>query len=332
VRRARTAGLLLLAGVGALAIAAPVLTPYDPARQFAGYPYAPPMLPHVIAEDGWHAPFVYPLRLVDPLERRYEPDRRVRTPLRWFHHGTVVGIDDGADPWFMLGSDAIGRDVLSRLMGGARLSLGVSAAACVVALVIGVAIGASAGLARGWLDGLLMRATDLVLVLPTIYVVLALRSTLPLVLSTAEVAVAMVIVLGLVGWPTVARGVRTIVSTEASQEYAVAARAAGSSSSRILLRHLLPATRRFLLVQAGILLPAFVLAEATLSFVNLGFPSPTPSWGAMLQDAASIRALADAPWLLAPAFAIVLTVLGLHLAAGDSSEAFKWRANKVVSH
>ena len=319
---AQRAGFLLLGAIAAIAFAAPLLAPYDPARQFGDYPYAPPMFPHLVADDGWHAPFVYPLRLVDRLERRYEPDRRLRIPLRWFQHGTLVRIDDGPDPWFLLGSDAIGRDVLSRVVRGARLSLGVSAAASVIALMMGVLIGASAGFARGWLDDVLMRAADLVIVLPTIYVILALRSTLPLVLSTAQVSAAMIVVLGLVGWPTVARGVRSIVSREASQEYAVAATAAGASSWRILRRHLVPATRGFVLVQAGVLLPAFVLAEATMSFVGLGFPPPAPSWGAMLQDAASVRALADAPWLLAPALAIVLTVLAVHLAVGASAEDF----------
>jgi peptide/nickel transport system permease protein len=320
VNVARAIGLLLLGGLGVVTLAAPVLTPYDPARQFADYAYAPPMRPHILADDGWHAPFVYPLRLVNRLERRYELDRRVRIPLRWFHRGTLVSVDEGADPWFPCGSDAIGRDVWSRVTSGARLSLGVSAAAAVLALLLGVIIGASAGFAGGWLDDLLMRSADLVIVLPTIYVVLALRSALPLVLSTVEVSLTMVVVLGLVGWPTVARGVRAIVLREVSQEYAVAATAAGASSWRILRRHLLPATRGFLLVQAGILLPAFVLAEATLSFVMLGFPSPAPSWGAMLQDAASIRALAEAPWLLAPAVAIVATVLGVHLAVEGTAQ------------
>ena len=328
----RGVGIGLLIAFGSIAVAAPLLTPYDPGRSFADYPYAPPMRPHVVANDGWHAPFVYPLRLVDRLERRYQEDRTVRMPLRWCHAGTLVRVDDGPSPWFLLGSDALGRDVLSRLALGARLSLGVSAAAAILTLQIGAAIGAGAAVLRGLADDLLMRTADLVIVLPTIYVVLALRSALPLVLSSIQVAIAMVAVLGLVGWPTVARGVRTIVSTEASQEYAEAARAAGASRWRILRRHLLPATRGFVLAQAGVLLPTFVLAEATLSFVGLGFPAPAPSWGAMLQDAASVRALLDAPWLLAPAFAIVATVLAVHLAITAPTEEGADTGFRLVSH
>jgi len=216
--------------------------------------------------------------------------------------------EGGTEPWFPLGSDALGRDVLSRLLTGARLSLGVALLSAIVALAIGASVGAAAGYAGGWIDAALMRTADFVLVLPGIYVVLALRGVLPLVLSTPQVFTALVVVLALVGWPSAARGVRGIIIVEQGQEYAEAARALGASPWRVVGRHLLPATRGFLAVQATLLLPAFVMAEATLSFVGLGFAPPTPSWGAMLYDAGGVRVVADAPWLLAPAGAIVLTV------------------------
>jgi peptide/nickel transport system permease protein len=126
----------------------------------------------------------------------------------------------------------------------------------------------------------------------------------------------MAVVLAVAGWPHVARGVRAVVAVERSKEYAEAARAIGAGSSRILLRHLLPASWGFLVVQATLLLPAFILAEATLSFVGFGFAEPTPSWGVMLNGAGQAGTLAAAPWLLSPAVAIVLSVLALHLAAG----------------
>ena len=291
------------------------VAPYDPGRQFPDHPFAPPMLPHVIDSSGHlRAPFVYPLHLVDPLERRYEEDRTRRIPLRWF--GSSLARVDGSDPWFPIGSDGLGRDVLSRVTLGARLSLGVAAAATALALLLGISVGATAGYAGGWIDATLMRAADGVLVLPAIYVVLALRGALPLVLTTTQVFVTMVAVLGVVGWPAVARGVRGIFVTERREEYAEAARALGAGPLRIALVHLLPAARGFLGVQLTILVPAFVLAEATISFAGLGFAAPTPSWGAMLQDAASARAASDAPWLLAPAAAIIVTVLVLHMASG----------------
>ena len=296
----------LLAAIALLVLAAPAFAPYDPGRLFPGYQYAPPMRPHVIADDGaWHAPFAYPVRVEDPLERRYSEDRTTR-----------IGSFAGPQPWFLLGSDALGRDVLSRLLIGARLSLGIALIATVLSIAIGTAIGGIAGHAGGWVDDGLMRAADFVTVLPAIYVVLALRGVLPLVLSPGEVSMALVAVLALVGWPVIARGVRTILLVERQAEYAEAARASGAGPWRLMTRHLLPATGGFLGVQATVLVPAFVMAEATLSFVGLGFAEPTPSWGVMLADAAAVQIAADAPWLLAPAVAIVATVFVIHSADG----------------
>jgi len=126
-------------------------------------------------------------------------------------------------------------------------------------------------------------------------------------------------ILGLAGWPYPARGVRAVVAAERQKEYAEAARAVGAGSLRILLRHLLPATTGFLGVQATLLVPGFILAEATLSYVGLGFGEVSPSWGVMLQDAAGGRILVEAPWLLAPAIAIAITVLSVNLLAGDGA-------------
>ena len=177
---------------------------------------------------------------------------------------------------------------MSRLLAGARLSLGVALLATLLALVIGAALGAAAGYAGGWIDAALMRIADFVIVLPGIYLVLALRGALPLVLTPAQVFGALVTVLAVVGWPSAARGVRGIVLVESRSEYAEAARALGASPARVMARHLLPATRGFLGVQATVLVPAFIIAEATFSFVGLGFAEPTSSWGAMLLDAAPV--------------------------------------------
>lgn len=294
----------LLALLTVLVALAPAIAPYPPGRQFPGYQYAPPMRPHVVDEDGrWRRPFAYALRVADPIERRYAEDRSVR-------------ITSFAEPrpWFLLGSDELGRDVLSRLLIGSRLSLGIALLAAVCALAVGTAIGALSGYAGGRIDELLMRLADGVMVLPVIYVVLALRGAMPLVLSTAQVFLALVLVLSLVGWPLIARGVRTILVVERGAEYVESARASGAGPWRLMFRHLLPATRGFVGAQATVLVPAFVMAEATLSFVGLGFAEPTPSWGVMLADAAGVRVAAEAPWLLAPAAAIVATVFTINAA------------------
>jgi peptide/nickel transport system permease protein len=316
------AGAGLLGMIALVTLAAPALTVHGTARQFRDYENAPPMPPRIVDADGrLRAPFVYPVRLVDRLERRYVEDRATRVPLEWLSAGALVRVDERHGPWLLLGGDTLGRDVFARLVGGARLSLGVAIVAAAGALWLGALLGACAGYAGGRIDEALMRAADFVLLLPAIYLVLALRAAMPLVLSTAEVFWAVAGVLALAGWPYPARGVRAIVAAERRKEYAEAARAAGAGPVRILLRHLLPASAGFLALQATLLLPAFILAEATLSFVGLGFAEPAPSWGLMLQDAANVSVMIQAPWLLAPAAAIVISVLSVHLVAGSRAAA-----------
>jgi len=308
-------GWVVLIGMALVACAAPLLTPHTPGERFADRLYAPPMRPHIIDADGrWRAPFVYPVQLVDRLERRYEEDQAHPITLHWFSGGLIVGVSpgDGA-PWLPLGGDGSGRDVFARLVYGARLSLGVALVATLGALLIGTLVGGAAGVAGGLVDDGLMRLSDFVVVLPAMYVVLALRAAMPLVLATPAVFTLVAGIMAVVGWPLVARGVRAIVAAEHERDYAQAARSLGMGRSRLLVRHLLPAARGYLTTQATLLLPGFILAEATLSYVGLGFPDPTASWGSMLQEAATIAAIADAPWTLAPAVAIFTVVLAVNL-------------------
>jgi len=209
--------------------------------------------------------------------------------------------------------------VFARLVFGARVSLGLAIAAALGAMLIGVSIGGAAGYVGGMLDEILMRIADFVMVLPAIYVVLALRSVLPLVLSAAEVFTLLVVIFAVVGAPFIARGVRAVVRSERRLEYAAAAQALGAGDMRLLVRHLLPAARGFISVQITLLVPAFIVAEATLSYVGLGFPDQVASWGTMLHDASSnIRVFADFPWLLSPAAAMFLVVLGVNLVMQNS--------------
>ena len=314
---ARRIGYAMLGVTALVTLAAPAIAPNDPSRQFRDHLYAPPMRPRII-DDTWslRAPFVYPLRLLDRVERRYEEDRSRRLPLTWFSEGKLVQVGDpGAGPLLLLGGDHLGRDVFARLVLGARASIGVAVVAAIGALVIGALLGATAGARGGLTDELLMRTADFVLVLPAIYVVLALRAVTPLVLSAAAVSLLMGGVFAIVGWPYVARGVRAIVASERQQDHALAAVSIGVGPWRLLRRHLLPASYGFLAVQATLLVPGFILAEATLSFVGLGFAEPTPSWGVMLQEASNVSAIAESPWLLSPAVAIIVVVLGINLVA-----------------
>lgn len=307
-------GLALAGLIGLAAMGAPRLAPHDPWTQFVDFEYAPPMRPRILDADGHlRAPFIYPVRLVNRLERRFTEDRTHRVPLRWFVAGKVVSADDAYGPWLLLGGDALGRDVFARVLNGARLSLGVAVLATAGALLLGSVVGGIAGFVGGRVDTAAMRLADFVIVLPVIYVVLALRAVMPLFLTPSQVFWTLVVVMASAGWPYAARGVRAVIAAERRKEYAEAARAIGAGRWRILLRHLLPAARGFLAVQATLLLPAFIVAEATLSFVGLGFPDSAPSWGVMLPDPAETHSLVQAPWLLSPAAAIVVSVLALHL-------------------
>jgi peptide/nickel transport system permease protein len=289
-----------------LAVAGPWLAPYAPDAQYRSFLFAPPMRPRVILDGSLHTPFVHPVVLVDRLTQRYEADGARAKPLPWF--------DDNADePAFLLGADSYGRDLLSRVLHGSRVSISLALVAMGLALLLGTTIGGVAGYRGGSIDEIAMRTADLIVVLPIIYVVLVLRAALPLMLAPTTIFLLMAAIFGLVGWPFVARGVRAIVLLEREREHVTAAEALGASRWRILRRHLLPACGGYLLGQVVLLLPAFILAEATLSYVGLGFPEHLATWGTMLIDAATVTAMTQFPWTLTPALAIFLVVLSANV-------------------
>jgi peptide/nickel transport system permease protein len=267
-------------------------------------------------------PHLHPLRIVSRLEHRFDEDAATHIPVRWFSGGVLVSGDpENGVPLLLLGADAYGRDRFSRLIHGARATLALGVLATLLATAVGALVGGIAGYAGGRLDTLLSRASEFIVVLPAIYVTLALRAVMPLVLSSATIFLLLLIIFALLGWPMVARGVRAIVLVERDREYAIAARAAGASPARLLTRHLLPAAGGYLGTQASLLLPAFILAESTMSYVGLGFPDTMPTWGTMLQDASNVAMLGDAPWALAPAAAIFMVVLGVNLLVQSTGRA-----------
>lgn len=312
IRRTQRAGIAVLAAVCFSAAAAPILSPNPPTRQFGDLAFAPPMRPRLVGTQGLQRPFVYPWRIVDRRARLFEPDTADPQAILFFDGGRLARTA-GETPWLLLGGDPLGRDLFSRTLTGGRLSLGVAAVAVLLSLGIGAVVGAVAGFAGGRTDRLLTAVADFAVVLPLVYVVVTLRAAMPPVLEPWAVFWTMVGVMALATWPFPARGVRAIVAAERRRPYVEAACAAGAGPLRLLLRHLLPAAAGHLAIQGLLLFPALIFAEATLSFVGLGFAEPSTSWGVMLQDAAGVSALTQAPWLLAPAAAIVLTVVAVHL-------------------
>jgi peptide/nickel transport system permease protein len=300
------------------ALAAPWISPHAPHEQFADRSYAPPTRVHLRHGGAWHAPFVYRQVLVDRVTRQFADDTSHRVPLRWFDSGTLVSVHPDDGPLLWLGADGLGRDIWSRLWQGARLSLGVALAGAIGALLIGTLLGALAGASRGFADTVITGVADFVIVLPAVYLVLVLRSAMPLVLDTPVVFMLLTMLFAFAGWPHVARGVRAIVATERQRDYAEAARAAGAGRLR-LLGHLVPASFGFLRTELVLLIPALLVAESTISFLGLGFPEPSPSWGLMLQDASSVSAMQTAPWMLSPAILLFVGVLALQQLAGGRS-------------
>jgi len=316
---ARRIGVGLILVCGAMTVLAPALAPNPPSTPFEDRSYAPPMRIHLWHDGRWRGPFVYPQVLRNRIMREFDEDRSAPAPLRWFADGRVVSIDPSHGPLLLAGGDAIGRDMWSRLLHGARRSLGVVLVGASGALVLGVVIGGLAGTMGGRVDDWLMLAADFVVVLPGAYLVLVLRSVLPSVLEPAEIFVWMAAVFAFAAWPHVARGVRAIVAAERAREYAEAARASGAGVPR-LMRQLVPAARGFLLVELVLLVPALLVAEVTVSFLGLGFPERAASWGTLLQGAAQVTVLSQAPWVLAPAIAVFVVTLALHLAGGSRLE------------
>lgn len=303
---------LTLGGWLIAAVLAPWVAPNPPDRIFPGRSLAPPTHVHLVEDGRWSWPFIRRQQVVNALERDYEEVPGTRVPVSVLTGGGLVRVSAaGQQPLFLLGTDALGRDVFSRLMYGARVSLLLALAAAVGTALAGALLGGVAAVSGGWLAWCVDRCAELVIALPLTYVLLALRGALPLVLSPGVTFGAITLMLIAVGWPVVARGVGAIVAVERRQPYVEAARAAGAGRFHLLARHLLPAAEGFIRTQVALLVPAAVLAESTLSFAGLGFNEQSPSWGTLLQESANIGLLASAPWLLAPLAALISVVFSI---------------------
>ncbi len=299
--RLTLAGLALLHGAILLA---PWLAPYDYAEQHRDFPYAPPSRLH------WAGlrPVVYGL-VPDTGGEIYREDTSRQYPLELFIHGRLFGVAAPA-VFFPWGTDSLGRDVFSRVLYGGRISLLTGLAATLLSLGLGLLWGTLAGFYGGWVDAILMRAGELFLALPWLYFLLGVRAFLPLHVSPTESFFLLAGIIGTVGWVRPARLVRGVVLSARERPFVAAARGFGASGFYLMRRHILPLTGSVVLTQATVLIPQFILAEVTLSFLGLGVGEPVPSWGNMLMEARQFHTLVSHAWMLAPGFASVPLLFG----------------------
>ena len=313
---ARWAGILLI-GVCLSTLLAGFLAPYDPTEQDREHPYAPPSKIHFVDGAGKTQlrPFVHAWK--DDGSGGYEEDPDTLVPLRVFVRGApykflnvvnchyhLVGVD-APQRIALLGTDAYGRDQLSRWLYGGQVSLMAGLLATAIALAIGLMVGLIAGYFGKRTDALLMRVAELFLAVPWLYLLLALRAFLPLRIGPFEAFLLVVLVIGAIGWARPARLIRGVVRSARHQDYVTAARSAGASHRFVLFHHVLPQTSAVLFTQAALLVPQYILGEVTLSFFGLGVGEPVPSWGNMLQSLQQYNVLVSYWWMLIPGLALI---------------------------
>lgn len=300
----------VLLGLHTLVLTASFFAPYDPAAHNRDLPFAPPTPIHFFDSEGnLRRPFIYPLAPRQGTFGVYEEDRSRPVPVQLLvrsdpHRLRLFGVEESARI-FLLGSDDFGRDVFSRLLYGGRISLFSGLLAAALSLGLGLLLGSLAGFYGSRLDDLIMRGAELFLALPWLYLLFAARAFLPLHISPTQAFFLLVLVIGLTGWARPARLIRGVVLSARERNYVQAARGFGASDLYLLRRHVLPQTFGVLLTQAALLIPLFILAEVTLSFLGLGVGEPVPSWGNMLAGLQKYYVLASYPWMFAPALALI---------------------------
>jgi peptide/nickel transport system permease protein len=293
--------LLVVVHVGVLF--AGFLAPYDYAEQHREFSYAPPMSVHFAGLR----PFVY--RVTQDAAGEFREDRSRTYPVRFLRDGRLFGVD-APGVIFLWGADGAGRDVFSRVLYGGRISLATGLGAALISLALGLFWGTLSGFYGGWCDRLIMHGGELFLALPWLYLLLAVRAFLPLHITTVQAFFLLVTIIGVVGWVRPARIVRGVVLSARERGFVMAARGFGASGPYLIRRHILPLTGSVLLTQATVLIPQYILAEVTLSFLGLGVGEPVPSWGNMLAEARQYHALVGHSWMLAPGLATIPLLLG----------------------
>ncbi|WP_182178831.1 ABC transporter permease [Methylobacterium radiotolerans] len=303
------------------------LAPYGQARRNGDFLYAPPQRVHLFHEGHFVGPFVYPYRAhldLDTFRRDYKVDASAPQPLRFLCRG------DGYD-WlglvhtdlhlvcppengtlFLLGTDKLGRDLFSRMIYGARISLTIGLVGVAISFALGLFFGGIAGYFGGIVDAGVQRLIEVVRSLPELPLWLALSAALPPNWSPLLIFFGITVILGLLDWPGLARAVRGKLLALREEDYVQAAELMGASPTRVIGRHLIPNFMSHLIASATLSIPTMILGETALSFLGLGLRPPVTSWGVLLNEAQNLAAVQLYPWLLLPVLPVLVTVLAFN--------------------
>jgi len=326
-----SAAALVLVHIAVLS--AGFLAPYDPVVQNRNLPFAPPMHLHFVDSAGkFHVrPFVYPWQPSgDHLQ--YQEDRNRIWEIRFLvrqeqpgngttHNASLrlFGVD-APGYVFLVGTDDYGRDQLSRLLYGGQISLFAGLLGAALSLSLALFLGGVAGYFGSWVDDVIMRGAEVFMALPWIYLLLAVRAFLPLHLGARQTCFLLIGIVGLTGWARPSRLIRGVVLSAKQRDYVRAARGFGASWSYILRRHVLPEASSVALTQGALLVPQYILAEITMSFLGLGIGEPLPSWGNMLAALQRYYVLNSYWWIAISGFALVPVFL-LYYGLSDALQA-----------
>ncbi|MCX7018301.1 MAG: ABC transporter permease [Candidatus Sumerlaeota bacterium] len=336
LNRAALVGAAVLAALYMTALFGSFISPYDPAARDYGAPNHPPTLPRFVDEYGKFRmrPFVYGMKMTDPVSQRWEYDFSRKYPLRFFvpsepykmwwvipMRTRLTGVDlPGVLALF--GRDSVGKDVFSRVIEGGKISLSIGLVGITVSLLIGMLMGSLAGYFGGWWDVAIMRVVEFLLSIPSLYLIIALRAYFQTQgvfgiggsqVNSSQMYLIIVVILSLIGWAGQARVIRGMVLAIKETDFVMAERALGASTLRIITRHILPNTMSYVIISATIAVPGYILGEVALSYLGVGIQEPQVSWGIMLEDAQSLSAISNSPWLLfAPASLIFITVFAFN--------------------
>ncbi len=303
-----------------LAAFADFFAPYPYDLQNRKKPYHPPTKVHIFHEGKLTLPYINLYELKDPLFKVYEENKAVRCRLKFFamtDYGFRFIAVEKPCRLYLLGGDKLGRDIMSRLIYGARISLSIGVLGTLITFLIGAVVGGVSGYFGGKVDNLTMRLVEVLMAIPTFYLMLSLRAVFPLDMTSLEIFLMIIFILSFLGWAGLARVVRGMVLSIREKEFVLAAKTYGSPTLRILRKHILPNTYHYLVVSATLSIPAYILGEAALSLLGLGIQEPFPSWGNMLSEVRNINVLSNYPWTLSPGIAIFLIILAFNL-LGDN--------------